>query len=98
MHDPTREEMLAELARALPSADEWTTEPAIYWFAHDYHGGQSTSLYEALYASPYQPSKLEYECPEDAKEAYDALVEAYVLRWMSGGKPRRRRLPSRRWY
>jgi len=29
MHDPTREEMLAELARALPSADEWTTEPAI---------------------------------------------------------------------
>ncbi len=77
MQDPTRDDMLTELREAMPYADEWTTEPAIYWFASDWHGGQWSNLYAALCASPYTPSRLESACPEDAQEAYDVLVETY---------------------
>lgn len=59
--DPTREEMLAELA-SMPFAeefDEFDREEAIYWFANDWHGGQSSNLYSALSTSPYRPGPLE---------------------------------------
>ena len=77
MQDPTIEEMRDALSRDMPFADEWTTEPAIYWFANDQHGGRASSLYAALCASPYKPSMLERECPEDAIEAYNTLIECF---------------------
>jgi hypothetical protein len=57
MQDPTRDEMLAFIA-SLPFAserDEFDTEEAIYWYASDYHGGQSSNLYAAICESPYSP-------------------------------------------
>ena len=49
--DPTRDEMLTALA----GADEFEVEAAIYWFAADWHGGQSSNLYSALSTSRYRP-------------------------------------------
>ena len=77
MQDPTRDAMLGLLARELPYADAWTKEPAIYWFAAEYHGGQGSNLYAALCASPYTPGWIECACPEDARKAYDLLVTEF---------------------
>lgn len=60
MQDPTATEMREFLA-ALPfadEADEFDREEAIYWFANDYHGGQSSDLYRALCNSPYSPGPI----------------------------------------
>jgi hypothetical protein len=38
-------------------ADEFDIEEAIYWFATDYHGGQSSNLYSALSTSEYRPGR-----------------------------------------
>lgn len=76
--DPTREEMLSLLSEQCPYADEFATEAAVYWFASDRHGGQSSNLYAALCASPYRPGALERECPDDgAADCYAELEEAY---------------------
>jgi len=39
-------------------ADEFDMEEAIYWFANDYHGGQSSNLYSALSTSEYRPGRM----------------------------------------
>lgn len=78
MIDPTISEMRQFLARECPYLDEFSTEPAIYWFASDWHGGQSTNLYAALCASEYTPGAFENACPDDsAMEAYETLREQY---------------------
>jgi hypothetical protein len=75
MIDPTRDEMLAHLRATCPYADEFDTECAIYWFASDYHGGQSSNLYAALCGSEYHPGMLENECPPDgAADCYAELL------------------------
>jgi hypothetical protein len=54
--DPTRDEMLEYLAGiAETETDDYDCEEALYWFAHDYHGGQWSNLYVALCASPFKP-------------------------------------------
>lgn len=60
MQDPTRDEMLATLAK-MPFAaevDEFDREAAIYWFAANYHGGQASNLYFALSVSEFRPGPL----------------------------------------
>lgn len=57
MSDPTADEM-REFLRKLPfigEADEIDIEGAIYWFANDWHGGQSSNLYSALSMSEFHP-------------------------------------------
>lgn len=65
MQDPTRDEMLAHLNSVVNESEEYDEidfEQAIYWFAADYHGGQTSNLYEALSQSPYKPGMLESGC------------------------------------
>lgn len=40
-------------------------EAAIYWYASDYHSGQSSDLYEILCLSPYSPGPLENSPSDD---------------------------------
>ena len=59
MTDPTRRQMLTHLSQAYDLteyADD--AEIAMYWFAHDYHGGQWSELYAVLCGSPYRPGVL----------------------------------------
>ncbi len=57
--DPTRNEMLTFLCGFYPyEAEQFDREEAIYWFANDYHGGQSSNLYSALSTSPYKPGPV----------------------------------------
>lgn len=52
--------MLSFLSQPLfAEFDEFEKEAAIYWFANDWHGGQASSLYQALSESPYKPGPLE---------------------------------------
>jgi len=76
LSDPTRDEMLTALAQS--SADEFDIEAAIYWFASDWHGGQSSNLYSALSTSPYRPGWSENCCPDEAMDCYDTLMERFV--------------------
>ncbi len=78
MQDPTREEML-EFLNACPFADEqdeFDREEAIYWFASNYHGGQSSNLYSALSTSPYNPGPIA-RGPSDLF-LYDELRAAFA--------------------
>jgi hypothetical protein len=79
MQDPTRNEMLTFLCGLSPGeTDSFDWEEAIYWFAANYHGGQSTNLYEALSASPYSPGPLRNEPSEGMPtELYQELVSEY---------------------
>jgi len=56
--DPSREEMIEHIRKVYGrEADEFDIEEAIYWFATDYHGGQSSNLYSALSTSEYRPGR-----------------------------------------
>jgi hypothetical protein len=56
-------------------------EIAVYWFANDYHSGQSSEGYSILSKSPYTPSRLtnsiEDEDDEIAKDMYTELEEKF---------------------
>jgi len=57
--DPSREEMIEHIRKVYGrDADEFDIEEAIYWFATDYHGGQSSNLYSALSTSEYRPGRM----------------------------------------
>lgn len=75
--DPTREGMLAFITIG-NACDEVDAECAIYWFAHDYHGGLSTNLYEVLSTSPYHPGPLERGPTGHARIAYELLEEQFT--------------------
>ena len=54
--DPTFEEMKTFLADLFGGeAEEADIAEATYWFAHDYHAGQNSNLYEVFLSSAYQP-------------------------------------------
>ena len=55
--DPTADEMLLFLlSQPCRSEDDKDNAlAAIYWFAAEWHGGQSSNLYSALCMSPYSP-------------------------------------------
>ena len=82
MKDPTKE----ELYKALHLPPDGRTdgelnidaERAIYWFANDWHGGQTSNLYSILSTSPYRPSISELGCDGDESgDCYDQLEEAF---------------------
>ena len=59
MLDPTANEIRLFLKNIYgDELDEFSQEEAIYWFAYDWHGGQSSNLYSALSTSPYKPGPL----------------------------------------
>lgn len=83
MGDPTKE----EIYKALHLPPDGRTdgdlnldvERAIYWFANDWHGGQSSNLYSILSTGPYKPGRPELGCSDEDEsgECYDTLVEAF---------------------
>ena len=76
MQDPTREEMI-EFLQAFPfisECDDFDIEEAIYWFAHSWHGGQASNLYEALSTSDYTPSPIASYIPKEGM-SYSLLCE-----------------------
>lgn len=82
--DPTKEEMISFLDSEFENSEQkfdqnnfnFDKEEAIYWFAHDYHGGQNSNLYSALSTSKYKPGSLT-NGPENSREMYDALVSKF---------------------
>jgi hypothetical protein len=88
--DETEEEesdLKSEMVQYLKSkygaeADDFSVEEAIYWFASDYHGGQTSDLYGVLSTSEYKPSRLHHgiEDSEDemSKMMYEDLVKKYA--------------------
>ena len=57
MKDPTHAEMYAFLTSQACGEEDirFDLEEAIYWFANDWHGGQSSNLYSALCQSEFHP-------------------------------------------
>jgi hypothetical protein len=79
--DPSREEMLEYLTHHFGAwYDSFDIESAMWWFAHDWHGGQGSNLYAAMCASPYQPGPLAraLEAADDAAFLYEELDYLYV--------------------
>ena len=80
MHDSMVNHLRGIYGPGLVDSDSFTlsAEIAIYWFANDYHGGQSHPLYEVLSTSRYRPSCLargiETEGDETAQMMYEDLV------------------------
>ena len=83
--DPTKEEMLNFFKQKQGLYGSWgeidpDAEAAIYWFAHDYHGGQWSNLYSALSTSPYRPGRMMSSAEdegESVKMMYDDLVSEF---------------------
>jgi len=80
-NDPTLDEMRAYLDGVMSDyeASEFDREEAIYWFACEYHDGQSSNLYAALSASEYKPGPLA-RGPEvfPARELYCELIVHFI--------------------
>jgi len=78
--DPSREEMIEHIRKVYGrEADEFDIEEAIYWFATDYHGGQSSNLYSALSTSEYRPGRMS-SGPEEGSMGemiYSDLVDTF---------------------
>lgn len=64
---------------------DFEIEGAIYWFAADYHQGQSSELYSILSTSEYRPGPMEYSpgsenASDDGslmREMYESLEERF---------------------
>ena len=80
-HDPTADEMRAFLIARHDPDDvcNFDIEEAIYWYAHDYHGGQWSNLYSALSTSPFTPGAYSTGLPDDSVslDMYTELTEEY---------------------
>lgn len=80
--DPTKEEMQHVITKWLSGSDidELYHEAAMYWFASDFHSGQSSNLYSALSMSQYNPgpmtNKIENE-NEVTQELYYTLYDYF---------------------
>ena len=84
MLDPTREEMIEFLKEfgTMHAMEEleFSMEEAIYWFSHDYHGGQSSNLYNTLSTSQFRPGPLTNKPSEgDSSILYEYLTYEYTL-------------------
>lgn len=85
--DPTRAEILKCGAEFLDSygldddSREFILEEAIYWFASDYHTGQSSNLYSTASTSEFSPGLLS-NSPEDeaATELYYHFRKVYRIK------------------
>lgn len=89
MQDPTIQQMRKHLDRAFSGlldphekdANEFDREESIYWFANDYHGGQSSNLYAALCASEYSPGPTTTGPEKDSPSAlmYSELESEFAI-------------------
>ena len=56
-----------------PGGENFDLGCAAYWYAANYHGGQSTDLYRLLTAVDYHPGPLESGPDDSARVWYDAM-------------------------
>lgn len=81
--DPSRDEMLQYLSSTPHGHEDGFSddaEVAMYWYAHDHHGGQSTNLYSVLSTSPYSPGPMRSSVEGEGSGAemmYDELVHQF---------------------
>lgn len=62
------------------SDSDFETEAAIYWFASDFHGGQSSALYEVLSESEFHPGPSHSSVRDEGGETemlYRELVKTF---------------------
>lgn len=86
MRDPTLDEMRTYLRKQHGrEAEEFDVEEAIYWFAADYHGGQSSNLYSALSRSEFRPGRASHG-PE--RGGHSEVMYADLVREFGGGGTR----------
>lgn len=83
INDPSKEEMVKALMESpcYSEVDLLDVEAAIYWFASDYHGGQTSNLYSTLSTSNYVPSPLINSIddePEIIQFLYDELLDKFM--------------------
>ena len=89
MQDPTMQQMRKHLDRAFSGlldphekdANEFDREESIYWFATNYHGGQSSNLYAGLCASEYRPGPMTTGPEKDSTSAlmYSELESEFAI-------------------
>ena len=79
MKDPTRSEMLEYLATIDMDPDDFDKEEAMYWFAYNWHSGQSSNLYSVLSSSKFKPGSCSNGPQSDGmgKYLYDELEEHF---------------------
>lgn len=80
---------------------EFDREAAIYWFANDYHDGQSSPLYSVLSQSEFNPGPSHSEVDDEGEMAtmmYHALGEKFgppeLRRWTPQSKKGEARSPD----
>lgn len=68
-----KEEMLAFLTEGFGGDPEldFDKEAAIYWFAADHHGGQSSELYEVLSTSEFSPGICHHNVGDEGNMAWE---------------------------
>jgi hypothetical protein len=79
IQDPDKEEMMQYLRSQFGNDINDDAEVAMYYFASDFHGGQSSNLYSVLSTSEYKPGAsgdVESE-GELVKMMYDSLVDEF---------------------
>ena len=67
-------------------ANDFDIAAAIYWFANDYHGGQSSNLYSALSTSDYRPGPMHKSIKDDENETATQMYQELVNEF-GGNKP-----------
>lgn len=79
MKDPNRQELLTAV-KQMPfycELDDFDSEEAIYWFASDWHSGQSSNLYSVLSTSEYRPGPMAHGPEGTALDIYDHFCETF---------------------
>jgi len=92
--DPTKEEMVNFLTQkfhgmvdpAETDANNFDVAAAIYWFANDYHGGQSSNLYSALSTSDYRPGPMHKSVEDDESETATMMYQELVNKFGGGAQ------------
>lgn len=97
--DPTKEEMQDVMMNLLsdPEIDEFNYEAAMYWFASDFHSGQSSNLYSVLSTSKYNPGPMvgKIEDEDDlAQELYFTMYDYFSNKVQEGKKLKKRKQPK----
>lgn len=80
MKDPTRKE-LDDAINRIPFSSEFDTldrEEAIWWFANDWHIGQSSNLYSVLSTSEFKPAPSASGPELAAMIIYDMLCQEFI--------------------
>ena len=94
--DPTRQEMLNVLIESglcttadfdaegnlLDPGVRFDAEAAMYWFAHDWHSGQTSNLYSVLSTSQYKPGASMHGVADESKDVEDCydLFKRFFIR------------------